>query len=74
MLVAKNSENKAIFYDIVNIKEKRASSLIQRTENGLAGGKKSLSTNSISENSENVNSFSEKSAETNSQSIANLEG
>ena len=31
-----------------------------------------VSTNSISENSENVNSFSEKSAETNSQSIANL--
>lgn len=33
-----------------------------------------VSTNSISENSENVNSFSKKNAEINSQSIANLDG
>jgi len=70
MLIAKNSENKSMFYDIVNIKE--SSSLTNRSKPEISA--KPLSTNSICENSENVNSFSEKGEKTNSQSIANLDG
>lgn len=72
MLVAKNSENKTMFYDIVNIKEKNTLRYPDASTVGSEGGKNALSTNSISEKNENVNSFSQKSKKTNSQTIGNF--
>ena len=72
MLVAKNNENKTMFYDIVNIKEKNTLRYPDAPLKGSEGGKNVLSTNSIREKNENVNSLEEKNSKTNSQTIGNL--
>ncbi len=68
MALDKNSNG--MFYDIVNIKEKKANLPTFGSQESKTSVN-SLPDNSIRENSENVNSFSKKNAKTNSQSIGN---
>ena len=73
MLVALDKNSQGMFYDIVNIKEKKANLPTFESQESKTSTN-SPSINSISEKVENVNSFSQKSVKSNSQSIANLIG